>query len=102
MEWFTEQVIALISQIPAGKFVSYGQVAKACGKPFAARQVARILKTYSAKLNLPRHRVINSQYKISLAKGNGYEKQKYLLITEGIVFDENDKVNPEKYRWNIK
>ena len=48
MEWFTEQVIALISQIPAGKFVSYGQVAKACGKPFAARQVARILKTYSA------------------------------------------------------
>ena len=102
MEYFTEQVISLISQIPFGKVVSYGQVSRACGKPRAARQVVRILKIYSPKLDLPWHRVINSKNMISLGKGNGYEEQKSRLIAEGIIFTDSDRIDPKQYRWDVE
>ena len=101
MEYFTEQVINFISQIPAGKVVSYGQIAKVCGKPRAARQVVRILQIYSPKLNLPWHRVINSRGLISLGKGNGYEEQKSRLLEENINFRKNDTIDLKIYRWDI-
>lgn len=102
MEFFTEQVINFISQIPFGKVVSYGQVATVCGKPRAARQVVRILQIYSPKLNLPWHRVINSKGMISLGKGNGYEEQKSRLLEENIAFRKNDTIDLIRYRWGIE
>jgi methylated-DNA-protein-cysteine methyltransferase-like protein len=99
MEYFTEQVIRFIAAIPPGKVVAYGQVAAACGKPRAARQVARILRTYSAKLDLPWQRVINSRGQISLGKNGGYEEQKARLLSEGIIFDKNDKIDWQKFGW---
>ena len=99
MEYFSEQVIKFIAAIPAGKVVAYGQVAAACGKPRAARQVARILKNYSVQLQLPWQRVINSRGQISLGKNGGYEEQKARLLSEGIIFDENDSVDWEKFGW---
>lgn len=101
MEYFTEQVINFISQIPVGKVIAYGQIARFCGKPSAARQVVRILKTYTPKLDLPWHRVINSKGMISLGKGNGYEEQKSLLLMEGVIFDERDKIDLDLYGWNF-
>lgn len=48
---------------------------------------------------LPWHRVINSQGKIGL-KGQGYQEQKKLLLKEGVVFNESDKINFRQFLWS--
>ncbi len=85
---FTEKVINVIRAIPAGRVISYGVVAYCAGNKRGARQVSRILHSCSEKYNLPWHRVLNFQGKISL-KGDGFVLQKSLLLAEGILFIGN-------------
>ena len=67
---FKEKVILVVSKIPYGKVVSYGQVAAASGHPRAPRQVGQILKTLDIRyLEIPWWRVINNQGIITI-KGN--------------------------------
>lgn len=96
---FHRRVIAIIKRVPKGKVVTYGQVAAMAGSPRGARQVSWTLHTAGAKENLPWQRVINREGKISIAKGDGYELQKAMLIDEGVKFDRKDVVDLEKYGW---
>lgn len=96
MEVFTENVIKIILGIPAGRVMTYGQVAKVAGKPRAARQVSWVLHSMSQKHKLPWHRVINSKGEISL-KGS---EQRELLELEGVHFNETGKVNLDIYLWS--
>ena len=96
---FTETVIALLKKIPKGKVATYGQIAALAGSPRAARQVVRILHSSSKKYNLPWHRVINSQGKISLKPNQGYEIQKALLVKEKVKFSLSEQINLNKYQW---
>jgi methylated-DNA-protein-cysteine methyltransferase related protein len=95
----SQKIIATIKKIPRGKVATYGQIAAMSGNPQAARQVVRILNIYSEKEKLPWYRVINSQGKISLKPGSGYELQKALLADEGVLFNSNGKIDFEKYGW---
>jgi len=90
-------VIEIIRGIPQGRVLTYGLVAAMAGNPRAARQVARILHSSSRKHGLPWHRVINSRGTISLPRGNGYEEQKEMLLSEGIVFRHDDTINLKEY-----
>jgi methylated-DNA-protein-cysteine methyltransferase-like protein len=99
---FTEEVIRVISNIPEGKVLSYGGIAVLAGKPRGARQVMRILHSSSRKHNLPWHRVVNSQGKISMKDPVAYAQQKALLESEGIVFSSRDHIDLDKYFWSIK
>ncbi len=96
---FTEAVIALLKKIPKGKVATYGQIATLAGSPRAARQVVRILHSSSKKHNLPWHRVINSQGKISLLPNQGFEIQKALLIKEKVKFSLSGTINLKKFLW---
>ena len=96
---FHKKVVSIIKRIPSGKVASYGKIAAYAGNPRAARQVVRTLHSSSDKEKLPWHRVINSQGKISLKPGHGYELQKALLESEGVVFGLEDKVDMKKYLW---
>ena len=96
---FTEMVIALLKKIPMGKVATYGQIAALAGSPRAARQVVRILHSSSKKYNLPWHRVINSQGKISLKPNQGYEIQKALLVKEKVKFSLSEQIKLNKYQW---
>jgi len=98
---FSQRVKDIIKKIPVGKVATYGQIATYAGNSRASRQVAWILHSSSRKDNLPWHRVINSRGKISLPHNGGYEMQKELLETEGVVFDKNDKINFDRYLWKI-
>ena len=91
-----------IKAVPTGKVATYGDIALYAGNPRAARQVAWILHSVSGKEKLPWHRLINSQGKISLPKGGGYEKQKELLLEEGVTFDREDRIDLDKYLWKPK
>ena len=95
---FSKQVIKIIKKIPTGKVASYGQIATLAGNNKAARQISRILHSSSDKYDLPWHRVINSQGKISLRIGDGFEMQKAMLESEGIKIIK-DKIDLEKYKW---
>lgn len=99
MQPLSERIVAVIRKIPKGKVATYGQVADLAGNPRAARQVVRILHTLSEKQNLPWYRVINSKGTISLKPGAGYEIQSAELIGEGIVFDENDRIDLKRFGW---
>ena len=76
MEAFTLRVIQTIQNIPAGKVMTYGQIAAQAGSPRAARQVARLLHSMSAKYDLPWHRVINAAGQISFQDENHRQIQK--------------------------
>lgn len=95
---FSKQVIEIIQKIPAGKVATYGQIATLAGNNKAARQISRILHSSSDKYDLPWHRVINSQGRISMKSGDGFEMQKAMLESEGIQVI-NDRIYLKKYRW---
>lgn len=96
MSPFSEEVIKIIQAIPSGKVASYGQIAMVAGNPRGARQVSRILHTCTKKYNLPWHRVINSQGKISL-KDKGFELQYGLLKKEGIEFGLSNAIDFKQF-----
>lgn len=77
--------------------MTYGLVAAMAGNPRAARQVSRILHSLSRKHGLPWHRVINSRGTISLPRGDGYEVQREMLLSEGIVFRHDDAIDLQEY-----
>ena len=96
---FTLNVKKVINGIPKGKVATYGLVAAHSGNPRASRQVARILHSSSQKDNLPWHRVVNRNGKISLAPARGFELQKTMLQREGVVFDKEDTIDLDEYLW---
>lgn len=96
---FTVKIIAIIAAIPSGKVCTYGIIASHANNSRGARQVARILHSSSRKHNLPWHRVVNREGKISLPRGNGYERQKDLLEQEGVVFDHRDRIDFQSFLW---
>ncbi|NHJ20784.1 MAG: MGMT family protein [Candidatus Lokiarchaeota archaeon] len=98
---FTQDVIKIIKNIPVGKVLTYGKIAKLAGNPRGARQVSWLLHSSSNKYNLPWHRVINSQGKIVLKAEDGKEFQKILLEKEGIEIVGENKVDLKKYLWEI-
>lgn len=99
MHPFTERVVAIIRSIPAGRVMSYGQIASTAGSPSGARQVVRILHSLSEPLALPWHRVVNAQGRIAFADEEAHFTQRTLLQQEGVELDEQGRLNLEKYRF---
>ncbi|WP_214767354.1 MULTISPECIES: MGMT family protein [unclassified Exiguobacterium] len=92
---FTQDVVALIRAIPAGRVATYGQIARLAGNPRAARQVVRILHSMSQAERLPWHRVVNAKGEIS----QGIEQQ-LALEAEGVVFERPGKLSLSRYQLN--
>jgi methylated-DNA-protein-cysteine methyltransferase-like protein len=86
-----------VERIPSGKVASYGSVAALSGFPRQARLAGYALHTLPPGTDIPWHRVINAQGKISLPGPTG-RLQKQLLEAEGVVF-RNGKVDMRKYGW---
>ena len=99
MTEFTEQVLQIISNIPNGKVMTYGQVAAYAGNPRGARQVSRILHSMTEKHQLPWHRVINSKGGISLTGEAGFI-QGEMLAEEGIQVI-NKKIDLKKHQQKL-
>jgi methylated-DNA-protein-cysteine methyltransferase-like protein len=97
---FFEKVYRLVSMIPAGKVASYGQIARMLGSPHGARTVGWALHSLPDGIDVPWHRVINSQGRISTSfPRHGANLQREFLEAEGVVFDEEDRINWEVYGW---
>lgn len=100
MESFTERVVEIIQQIPPGKVMTYGQIAKLAGSQRGARQVVRIFHSMSEKYRLPWHRVINVKGEIGLQNEELFFIQKMTLESEGIKFSDKNAVNLAEYQYH--
>jgi methylated-DNA-protein-cysteine methyltransferase-like protein len=94
-------VIYIIKNIPKGKVLTYGFIAKLAGNPRAARQVSWILHSSSKKFQLPWHRVISSNGKLSMKSIEDKQHHKRLLELEGIAISNEFRVDLKKYLWDI-
>ena len=82
-----QSVWKVVSEIPSGHVLTYGEVARLSGMPRAARRVSQALRRSPRSMKLPWHRVINAQGKISLPKdSSGWQVQKDRLEGEGVIF----------------
>lgn len=84
---FHKNVWKVVSEIPPGHVLTYGEVARLSGMPRQARRVSQAMRRAPRKMALPWHRVVNSQGKISLPEQSpGALEQKDRLEKEGVVF----------------
>jgi methylated-DNA-protein-cysteine methyltransferase-like protein len=105
---FFQRVYQVVRMIPRGKVATYGQIAAivshpfdfAQGKPRAARTVGWALHALPDGTDVPWQRVINAQGMVSITcELHDPILQRELLEEEGIVFDEEGRVDLERYRW---
>ena len=82
---FQLKVWTYLRKIPRGRVKTYSQVAKAIGKPLAARAVANAIGKNPYAPKIPCHRVIRSDGSLGGYSGKGGIKTKrFLLKKEGI------------------
>lgn len=80
---FSERVYWIVSQIPYGRVMTYGQIAAIAGNARAARIVGGI--AHYGPEELPWHRVVNKKGGLAAGYPGGREIHKQLLEEEGIV-----------------
>lgn len=80
-------VYELLLKIPAGKLSTYGDLAKALGKPSASRVIGRILGKNPNPIVVPCHRVVMSDGKLG-GYAYGSTRKRELLEKEGISFTD--------------
>ncbi len=84
---FTRKAHKAVARIPKGKVSTYAQVAKAVGKPKAARAVGNALNKSPGMPQCPCHRVVKSDGRVG-GFASGSKKKMALLSSEGISFDK--------------
>ena len=80
---FKMRVLSAVRRIPSGRVATYGDVAKAAGRPRAARAVGNIMRNCSDPA-VPCHRVIAAGGKLG-GYGRDLFAKRALLLGEGIT-----------------
>lgn len=94
---FRQRVEALVSQIPEGQVMTYGQIAAMCGNARAARIVGGI--AHFGDPDLPWQRVVNKRGGLASGYPSGREGHKQALEAEGIKVSEDYYVNVQELLW---
>lgn len=90
---------SVLGNVPAGKVVSYGQLAEMAGLGRAARWVGRTLSQLPAGSRLPWHRVVAANGRFSLASGTpSGDEQRARLRAEGVRISA-DRVDMARHGW---
>jgi O-6-methylguanine DNA methyltransferase len=94
---FTRRVLHVLRRIPAGRVVTYGDVAQMAGRPGAARAVGQIMAR-ADEPGLPYHRVIAAGGRIG-----GYGRDPHikasLLAADGLTVRRGRVLGFAKVRW---
>ena len=92
---FFQRVYEIVAQIPAGKVVSYGQIARALGAPQAARQVGWAMRHCPDAL--PWQRVVRQDG--SIVGGEYAPLRRAMLESEGVAFLPDGRVDMRHFTW---
>lgn len=87
MENFRIRVEAVVSNIPYGKVMTYGQIAAICGQARAARIVGSI--AHFGDSSLPWHRVVNKKGRLASGYPGGRLGHKDHLQSEGVKVSDD-------------
>jgi methylated-DNA-protein-cysteine methyltransferase-like protein len=97
-----EKFYAVIRRIPRGQVATYGQVAALAGLPRRARMVGHALSSTPEDVDVPWHRVVNAQGRVSprgdLGLAEGF--QRHLLEEEGVVFSQSGRIDLDRFGWD--
>lgn len=104
---FRAQVYSVVNSIPAGRVMTYGQIAALIPPPpgvdlrgyehVKARWVGYAMA--ECPEDVPWQRVVNSRGRISLRGGEGPELQRLLLTDEGVVLDAAGQIDLARFAW---
>lgn len=87
---FSQRVWALTARVPAGRVVTYGQIARMLGSA-GCRAVGNALNRNPYAPAVPCHRVVGSDGRLTGFAG-GLPKKKRMLLGEGVVM-KGDRVD---------
>lgn len=97
---FAAHVTHLVSNIPQGRVMTYGQIAALCGNVRAARIVGGI--AHFGDPGVPWHRVVNKQGGLANGYPGGKYGQKEALEAEGVEVSDNLTVEVSALLWKPK
>ena len=98
---FFEEVYQLLKTVPYGKVTTYGDIAKALGRPRSSRIVGYALHVNPDPQNIPCFKVVNREGYLSPAFAfGGEDAQRAMLEGEGISV-ENGRVDLSVYRYRF-
>ena len=92
-----EPVYKLVKQIPRGRVLTYGALARALRLPGGARTAGRAMGATPQGKGIPWHRVLGANGKILIREPYA-SLQKKLLESEGIPVVES-RINVKKHLW---
>jgi len=87
----------LVTQIPRGRVMTYGQLAALCGNAWAARIVGGI--AHFGDPNLPWQRVVNKQGGLASGYPGGRAGHKQVLEAEGVAVSTDYRVEVNSLIW---
>ncbi|HZV60760.1 MAG TPA: MGMT family protein [Candidatus Eremiobacteraceae bacterium] len=94
-----EPVYRLVKQIPRGRVLSYGGVAKVLKLRGGARSAGRAMAACPSGKGIPWHRVVGADGKLLIREPYA-SLQRKLLESEGVRAAEN-RVNMKLHRWAV-
>ena len=94
---FRQEVIDIVRQIPRGRVLTYGLIARLAGYPLHARQVGRALHGMTDKA-IPCHRVVDSVGRTA----PNWPAQRTLLAAENVCFKANGNVDLHRSQWDYE
>ncbi|MDX6694235.1 MAG: methylated-DNA-protein-cysteine methyltransferase related protein [Blastocatellia bacterium] len=96
---YRERVYEIVRRIPAGRVMTYGQIAEMLGEGYTARTVGYVMHAADEETT-PWQRVINSQGACSTGRVIlPPDKQQRMLEAEGIEFNAKGRCDLGRYRW---
>jgi len=94
-----EAMYVALAAIPQGRVTSYGALARLAGMGRGARLIGRWLGDLPNGTDLPWHRVVNSQGRLSLPPGSPADhEQQQRLTGEGVVI-RNRRIDLRRFGW---
>lgn len=95
---YRERVYKIVRKIPAGRVMTYGQIAELLGEGYTPRTVGFVM--HNSPDDTPWHRVVNASGGCStLGIVLPHNKQQLMLENEGVVFNKSGKCSLEEFIW---
>lgn len=91
---FQKEVLLTLTDVPRGKVTTYKNLSLRLKRKNSYRAVGNVLRINPFPIVIPCHRVIKSDFSIG-EYGYGKELKKNLLIFEGVLFSDNNRVKSE-------
>jgi len=93
MSEFSTLVLRELCKIGPGQVITYGELAKRCGKPKAARAIGRIMGANPLPIVIPCHRCMGKDGSLTgFSTEGGTRLKAHLLFIEGYIRNEEHSI----------